>query len=118
MQLIALLKTINYDQLLHIFITNNYDQNVIIFDDQLQNFNFSDNSDLFDNLDDEVDQIIVNYDHSLTIMIKNQHFEEPLEKQYFPKYVEKWKDNNPDTRPYLDSCEINQKYSNYSKYLK
>lgn len=112
MTLYDLLKVTKYDTNFIVYVTNTYDQNVCIgrgirselLDETI-------NDELFWHLDNKVEQIstevgqVDDEKRAFVVLIKDEHFDEPLEKQYDESYVAKWS-KDPKTRPYLFSCEI------------
>ena len=107
MILYELLQVTKYDQLFHVYISNAFDQNYPIGDgDRKTLLNEEECEELFDHLLDEVDMITISRDGSLVVRVKDEHFNENLEEQYDKKYVAQWDTNNPDSRPFKFTKEI------------
>jgi len=99
-----------YDQLVDIFVTNDYDENVRIGQGSFGEMRKDE--DVFDNLMLEVEMIHIMNDKTLVIICKSEKYDTPLKELYNDKYVAKWKRDDPSSRPYLTSCELEHLHGN------
>ena len=82
-----------------------YDQNVPIgFGTRRELLDEEQNDELFDYLMCDVDSITVTKDKSLLIRVRDEHYNQPLEKQY--ECTGGWKVSDPKTRPFKFSNEM------------
>lgn len=108
MTLLDVLRTVKYYQKLYIVVINQYGQNVCIAKGRLHEFLCDEETafDLLDHYDDKVDMITPAKDGCFVVRIKDEHFHEPLEKQYNESYVNKWDINDKNSRPFLFDTEM------------
>ena len=99
-----------YDQLVDIFETNDYDENVRIGQGSFEEMRTDE--DVFENLMLEVESIHVMNDKTLVIICKSEKYNIPLKSLYNDRYTAEWKRDDPSTRPYLTSCELEEMHGN------
>lgn len=107
MNLCELLQHTRYDQKLYIYVTNIYGQNYCIGRGVRTELFDEDNFDeLLYHLLDEISLITVANDKSLVVKVTDKHVNEPLENQYSEDYTKRWDPRDPDSRPFLYDCEL------------
>lgn len=99
-----------YDQLVDIFVSNAYDENVRIGQGSFEEMRMDE--DVFDNLMLEVQMIYIMNDKVLVIICKSEKYDTPLKELYNAKYAANWKRDDPSSRPYLMLCELEQMHGN------
>lgn len=107
MNLCEFIQRVQYDQYMYVYVTNIYGQNLcigkgirsdLLNEDLWEEFLF--------HLLDEVELITITADGKFVIRIKDKHFNERLESQYDENYAKKWKATDPDSRPFVFDCEM------------
>lgn len=106
MILCELLQRVTYDQILIIYLSNDYDQNLLIGQGTRQELLNDTDEELFFHLMDKVQLVTVTNNKSLFIKIENENHAVLLENQYSDDYVKRWKREDPETRPFRFSCEL------------
>ncbi len=106
MNLAGLLMCLEYDQVLHIYVRNTFDQNVPLVEGTQRQYIDYEEDDVVFHLNDLINVIRIVKDGSLEIILQDEHYEERLETQYDAKYVAKWDALDPQTRPYKHSIEL------------
>lgn len=105
MILYDVLRATKYYQRFCCYVINAYDQNYPIgFGTRKELLDEEQNDELFDYLMCDVDMITVAKDGSLVIRVRNEHYNQPLEKQY--ECTGGWKVSDPATRPFKFSSEM------------
>ena len=112
MTLYDLLSTGQYFQMYSVYVTNTYGQNIPISRGTLNEMlayivNESDGT-LFYHLMDKVEYYHITDKGVMVVFIRDEHFEEMAQKQYFEEDVKKWNSLDPQTRPYLYGIETEE----------
>lgn len=119
MKLWDLLSVAQFNQQFDVYVTNIYDQNLpigkgtraeLMAQEELQTFG-KDEFLVFDHLQDEVDRYIV-IGSVMIVLVKDMYYEDYVENQYNKSYVNTWKLEDVNSRPYLTSWEIEKRYMN------
>lgn len=108
MTLYDLFCTTSYTQLFYVYLTNDYDQNIPLLRGTRDSWMKSGNGsaeDVWWHLNDEVDQIIVTSE-ALLVKVKDRNSHRRCEEMYSERYVAKWDQRDPSTRPWLFSAEL------------
>ena len=93
-----------YYQPVEIYRANAYDENVIVF----RNGNVGEarqDTNVFDHLMEKVEHYEYKNER-LIIMTRDEHYERHADCDYDKRYVAKWKNDDPSTRPWRFSHEI------------
>lgn len=107
MVLCELLQRITYKQKMYVYVINAYGQNYCVGRGVRQELLDEDiHEEFVDHLMDEVDIINVAEDRALVVRIKDKHFNEPLQNQFSEDYAKKWNNTDPESRPFLYDCEM------------
>lgn len=96
----------NATQIYHVYVTNVWDQNILIGHGERRDIMNEDETDGINHLMDEVDSWYVCKDRSVVVQLKDAFFNTRAEEQYSPEYVAKWNNLNPETRPWSHSAEL------------
>jgi len=113
MTLCDILNTAQYFQKFEVYVTNAYDQNVLIGNGERQEM--LDNwEEVFDHLMDTVEYFSTEKfsdNGAIVIMLRDKHYEERLETQFSDKdYTSKWSPSDPKSRPFKYAVEIFNKH--------
>lgn len=107
MTLYDVLRVTKYDEVLHCYWTNSFDQNVPIgFGARAELLDEEINDDLFWYLMCEVDMLTIAKDGSFVVRVVDAHSNERYEAQFSEDQTKKWDPLNPGSRPYKFSCEM------------
>lgn len=106
MKLYDMLKNTRYYGKVRIYEGNAYDQNIRKFAGSVSEAR-TDEEDVFDLLMCDVDMYYCTHDW-IIIIVKSKEYEIPCEKLFQEKYVQMWDRNNPNTRPWVYMCEIDE----------
>lgn len=107
MTLCELLQKTKYTQKFYCYVTNDFDQNLIIGRGTRKELLDEDiNEDLFFHLLDDIFMITVAYDGALVVRTVDKYFETPLQEQFDKKYVERWDSSDASSRPFKFSREL------------
>ena len=108
MTLFELLKTTQYDQNFFVYVTNIYDQNILVGEGVRHKLlDEYENEECFFHLMDEVDQITIAKDgKSLVVKTKDENYQKNAKELYDEDYVKHWDSRNPETRPWRHSAEL------------
>ena len=112
MTLYDLLSAGQYFQMYSVYVTNTYGQNIPISRGTMNEMlayivNESDDT-LFYHLMDKVEYYHITDKGVMVVFIRDEHFEEMAQKQYFEEDVKKWNSLDPKTRPYLYGNETEE----------
>lgn len=115
MTLWDMLNGAQYFQKFEVYVTNAYDQNVLVGNGVRQEM-LANGEEIFDHLMDTVEYFSTEKfsdNGAIVIMLHDKHYEEPLENQYWNKdYTSKWSPSDPKSRPFKYSVEI---FNNFNK---
>lgn len=115
MTLWDMLNAAQYFQKFEVYVTNAYDQNVLVGNGVRQEM-LANGEEIFDHLMDTVEYFSTEKfsdNGAIVIMLRDKHYEEPLENQYWNKdYTSKWSPSDPKSRPFKYSVEI---FNNFNK---
>ena len=108
MTLYDLLVATQQGQKFFVYVTNTYDQNLLIGTGvRRQLLDEYENDECFFYLMDEVDQITIAKDgKSLVVKIKDENYLKNAKELYDEDYVKYWDNRNPETRPWRYSTEL------------
>lgn len=96
-----------YYQQFEVYVTNAYDQNLLIGNGDREDMLSNDT--IFHHLMDKVEYFTVRgYDSTIVLFIRDKHFEELLQKQYDESYTKTWRAHDPKSRPFKYSSEIHK----------
>ena len=113
MNLWELLEVSQYTQIFEVYVTNMYDQNVLLgkgtraelmAQEHEQTYG-NDEFLVFDHLQDAIDGYVIK-GTTLVIYVRDMHYEEYLEWQYDDSYAKTWDRRDKTTRPYLTRWEV------------
>ena len=117
MTLYDLIEAAQYTQIFSIYTQNIYDQYFPIARGTRQKMRAIDvdngEETLFEHLMDKVDHYMVNKNGVMVVFLRDENFNNRAEKQYFDDYVKNWKNNDPDTRPWLHATETEEYTDKY-----
>ena len=106
MTLYDLLKTTQYDQNFFVYVTNTYDQNLLIGEGvRRQLLDEYENEECFSHLMDEVDQLTIAKDGK-SFKTKDENYQKNVKELYDEDYVKHWDSRKPETRPWRHSAEL------------
>ena len=103
--LIDFLTTCRYDQHFFIYETNDYDQNVLLGKGTLEELRENDEFDLA-YLISEIERWQIRDDGTMFIQVEGNTPSMMRQEGYAKKYVERWDNHDPNTRPWLYSAEL------------
>ena len=96
-----------YNQIFHVYVTNIYDQNIVIGHGTRQTLlNEEETEEGIDHLLDKVDTLRVAKDGSIVLRLIDENFYKPAEELYLEDFVSSWDNLDPSTRPWKHSCEL------------
>lgn len=96
-------------QIFHVYVTNIYDQNIEIGHGRRCEIVNEEITEMgIDHLMEKVGGWKIAKDGSMVVLLIDEHFEERAETQYNEKYVAKWDNLKPETRPWRHSCELEE----------
>lgn len=100
--------TLNY-QPVRIFVTNDYDENIIVYYGTVGEARV--NGKVFNHLMENIEHY--EYCHGvLVLMTRDKHYNKHASVKYLEAYVKKWDSRKPETRPWRHSIEIKQEIEN------
>lgn len=108
MKLWDMLEFCTYDTRFDIYVTNAFDQNFPVGNGTAEELRAD--SEVFDQLMDVVVHYEIATDGEIIILVKDTHYNEPLQKQYRESYASTWSDNDPDSRPFRFMTEVRNKH--------
>lgn len=109
MTLCEFMQKLAYNQKLHCYVINAYDQNHNIGRGvRRELLDEDENDELFDHLLDEVDFIRIAKDNTVVVFVRDRYFNQRLEEQYSEIQVQKWSRFDKNSRPYLFSSELEE----------
>ena len=101
-----------YMQIYSIYITNTYGQNIPVSRGTLSEMLWfvaeSGESLFFDHLMDKVEYFHITNKQVMVIFICDEHFEDSADYNYSKEYVARWKNLDPNTRPFLHHIETEE----------
>ena len=107
MMLVELLQKVRYTQIFYVYLENVYDQNLPIGSgtrrDLLDEY---ENEEIISYLTCPVTLITTTKNGALVVRVRDEHFDERLEKQFNPEYAQKWNSLDMSSRPFKHSCEM------------
>lgn len=107
MNLCEFIQRVQYDHYMYVYVTNAYDQNLCIgkgVRNDLLNEELW--CEFLEHLLDEVELITTTSDGKFVIRVNDKHYNEPLQNQYDENYAKKWRADDPDSRPFVFGCEM------------
>lgn len=111
MTLWDILDSAQYFQQFTVYVTNAYDQNVLIGRgtraEMLVQESEGELDRVFGHLMDKVEYFSIK-NSRLIIFLRDEHYNEQLEVQYSEEYVKHWNTLDPSTRPFLYGIETEQ----------
>ena len=114
MTLWDLLETAQCSQIFAIYVQNIYDQNIPLARGTRSEVITVDadygEKVLFEHLMDKVEYYAVNKNSVIVVFLRDLNYNNKVEKQYSDKVARKWKDLDPNTRPWLYEIET-EKYT-------
>lgn len=114
MTLWDILNVAQYFQKFEVYVTNAYDQNVLIGNGVRQEL-LANWEEIFDHLMDTVEYFSTEKfsdNGVIVIMLHDKHYEERLETQFCIDYTSQWSLSDPESRPFKYSVEI---FNNFNK---
>ncbi len=110
MKLYDLLQVTRYDQQFAVYVTNIYDQNILVGAGvRSELLDESENELLFDHLIDKVDMLRVSKDGKiLVVFVVDKNYKKRAEKLYSKDYTKHWDGRDIKTRPYRYLSEIEE----------
>lgn len=109
MRLLDLWQVSTNSQMYHVYITNNYDQNLPVYHGTIVDLCMDDEygGEWFDSLDLEIEVFYVCKNGDIQVQLKDEHFFERVEDWWTSNksITDKWDDLNPETRPWRYSLE-------------
>lgn len=109
MKLYDLMSKALYIQVFHIYVRNARGQNLKIGSGTKQDFMEDEDvsEEFFNHLLDEIEVFEIVDDGSILVKLNDKYYETPIEELFFEKkYVQKWDNHNPETRPWRWDTEI------------
>lgn len=107
MTLYDVLRVTQYTQRFYVYVTNAWDQNTPVGTGTRSELLDEEENELtFDHLMDQVEMMTLCKDGAILLRLRDDTFNILAEKQYDSRYVEKWDDLKPETRPWKHSCEM------------
>ena len=99
-----------YKQTFHVYVTNVYGQNIPVGHGTRKEICDEEKTEEgLDHLMDRVDFWEVCPDGSVLVLLANENFARKAEELYSPEYVSQWDNLKPETRPWKNSCELENK---------
>ena len=107
MTLYELMRACAFNQIFHVYVTNIYDQNIIVGHGTRRDIADEETTEAgYDHLADKVEHLRVAQDGSLIVLLSDSHFNYRAEELYDAHYVSTWNIKRPETRPWRFSSEI------------
>lgn len=107
MTLYDILRATQYKQHFYVYVVNAWDQNIPVgVGTRSELLDEEENELAFDHLMDEVDMMTLCKDGAILLRLRNDTFNVRAEELYDARYVEKWDNLKPETRPWKHSCEL------------
>lgn len=112
-----LIEPAQYTQVFSIYIWNIYGQYLPVARGTRQQMRAIDVDSgeeiLFEHLMDKVEYYVINKSGVMVVFLRDENFNNRVEEQYSDDYVKNWKNNNPDTRPWLHAIETEEYTDKY-----
>lgn len=107
MTLYDVLRAMPDRQYFYVYVANVYDQNICVgAGTRTKLLDAEQNEELFDHLCDKVDMMTVCAEREILVRLIDDTFKQRAEELYDARYVAKWDNLDPKTRPWKHSCEL------------
>ncbi len=103
-----LISTLQYTVEVAIYEQNAWDQNFLLYKGRIYDMDTDDNANLMEYYTAPVELIVLPAKERMLIKIRTDQYNVPAKDRYFADYVAKWKNNDPNTRPWLHSIETEE----------